>query len=499
MKAFFDDLRTQRIYRIAAGYLVSSWLVLQIASVITSALGLPSWTLKATLALLLMGFGAALLIGWRIDMRLARISPGQADQPSQQYQLIFLSLAGLSAVCGVALSISTFFDATQAAVKPAEAALQSPTATPEESSTPIPDIVLADGTRVSVGDQEILIADKGLGLRSIAGDGVSVLENRPDRIRLLISAGFSTYLIEGTDLKHLKPTPRRVLSPGEPEDFDNGAAEAFAAFRSGPALFAFYQGVDRNNLPADSLSGTSGFYLSIGVAESDDDGKTWVKKGQIIRSEKPKEWALDSHQWGRGIGLAGGVVDKSGKQYYIYYTNLSTTQGGAAGQIEAARCNLDDGPPLPGNWKKYYKGAFSEPGLGGKESPVIDVYASGHAGARYGRPVYSGSMQKYFMVFNVTQASEWGEDLPPKTSGIYLANSNDLTAWPTPSQVLAEYAQRVPGKSLAVAPTIVFDPGDKPAGWLLYAYTSKLTTSRSDLPGTPTYLVGRRIRFTENP
>ena len=104
----------------------------------------------------------------------------------------------MSAVCGIALGISTFFDATQAAVKPAEAALQSPTASPEESSTPIPDIVLADGTRVSAGDQEILIADKGLGLRSIAGEGVAVLEDRPDRIRLLISAGFSTYLIEQT-------------------------------------------------------------------------------------------------------------------------------------------------------------------------------------------------------------------------------------------------------------------------------------------------------------
>jgi hypothetical protein len=38
---------TQRIYRIAAGYLVSSCLILQIAAVLSSALSLPSWTLKA--------------------------------------------------------------------------------------------------------------------------------------------------------------------------------------------------------------------------------------------------------------------------------------------------------------------------------------------------------------------------------------------------------------------------------------------------------------------
>src|ERR1700737_1877072 len=40
------------------------------------------------------------------------------------------------------------------------------------------------------------------------------------------------------------------------------------------------------------------------------------------------------------------------------------------------RCTLDDGPPLPGNWKKYFQGAFTEPGLGGRETPIIDLYPS---------------------------------------------------------------------------------------------------------------------------
>ena len=53
MKAFLEELRTQHIYRIAAGYMVASWLILQIASLLCSALSLPNWTLKAILALLL--------------------------------------------------------------------------------------------------------------------------------------------------------------------------------------------------------------------------------------------------------------------------------------------------------------------------------------------------------------------------------------------------------------------------------------------------------------
>jgi hypothetical protein len=71
VKAFLEDLRTQHIYRIAAGYMVSSWLILQISSLLCSVLGLPNWTLKTILALLLVGFGAALIIGSRLDLRAA--------------------------------------------------------------------------------------------------------------------------------------------------------------------------------------------------------------------------------------------------------------------------------------------------------------------------------------------------------------------------------------------------------------------------------------------
>jgi len=74
VKAFLEEVRTQHIYRIAAGYMVSSWLILQITSLLCSALGLPNWTLKAILALLLVGFGAALIIGWRIDLRADRLA-----------------------------------------------------------------------------------------------------------------------------------------------------------------------------------------------------------------------------------------------------------------------------------------------------------------------------------------------------------------------------------------------------------------------------------------
>ncbi len=495
MKAFIEDLRTQRIYRIAAGYLVSSWLILQIAALLSSALGLPNWTLKAVLALLLVGLGAALIIGLRIDVRAARRASAETKRLPKRPHLIFLPIATLFIVVGGTLIVSLFLDANQAATPPDWALQSSGQAT--VSGTPIPDITLPDGVHVSLGAQEVLIGDNDLGLRSLASNGLAVIENRPGHIRFLAAAGFSTYLLEGTDFKHLNAAPRLVFGPGDPGDFDNGGAQVFAALRSGSSLFAFYQADDLEDLPMDAALGVSGFFLSIGVAESDDDAKTWVKKGQIVRSEKPKEWAFDPHQGGRGIGLAGGVADKNGKQFYIYYTNLSTPQGGTAGQIAVARCTLDKGPPLPGTWKKYYQGDFTEPGLGGKETPVIDVYSSGHAGARYGRAIYSNSLGKYVMVYNVTQGTEWEEDVAPQNSGIYIATSDDLITWSRRVKLVSNYAQRVLGKPLAVAPTLVFDPDGKASGWMIYAYSSKLATTRTSGVGTPTYMVGRRISLNK--
>jgi hypothetical protein len=140
-----------------------------------------------------------------------------------------------------------------------------------------------------------------------------------------------------------------VLGPGEPGTFDNAAADVFAVVKSGSIFYALYQASDGEGLPAATLTGYLGFYLSIGLTESDDHGYTWVKKDQIIKCEKPKEWAATPQQGVRGIGQPGGLADTNGKHFYIYYTDLSTSR---AGQINVARCSLDDGSPLPRKLEK---------------------------------------------------------------------------------------------------------------------------------------------------
>jgi hypothetical protein len=72
VKDFFQELRSKRIYRVAAGYIVSAWVILQVAAILSPSLELPSWTIKGVLDVLLLGFVAALLLGWHLDLRRAR-------------------------------------------------------------------------------------------------------------------------------------------------------------------------------------------------------------------------------------------------------------------------------------------------------------------------------------------------------------------------------------------------------------------------------------------
>ena len=99
------------------------------------------------------------------------------------------------------------------------------------------------------------------------------------------------------------------------------------------------------------------------------------------------------------------------------------------------------------------------------------------------------------MVFTINQAHEWQAGLPPRTSGIYLAVSDDLIKWSDQFKLVSGYAQRVLGKSIVLGPTIVFDQDDKASGWLTYGYSPKYSVGNLDNLGTPIYLVGRRITF----
>jgi TolB-like protein len=66
--SIYSELKRRNVFRVAAGYAVLAWLLMQIADVLMDTIGLPDIWGKAVLGLLLIGFLPALIFSWVYEM-----------------------------------------------------------------------------------------------------------------------------------------------------------------------------------------------------------------------------------------------------------------------------------------------------------------------------------------------------------------------------------------------------------------------------------------------
>jgi TolB-like protein/Flp pilus assembly protein TadD len=108
---FFCELRRRKVWRVAAGYGVVGWLIIQFATTVLPALTLPAWTARLVIVLVLAGFPIALILAWAFDVRSDGIvrtpetepaEPCPPSLPGRRRNIFTLALAGLliSAVIG---------------------------------------------------------------------------------------------------------------------------------------------------------------------------------------------------------------------------------------------------------------------------------------------------------------------------------------------------------------------------------------------------------------
>lgn len=121
---FFCELRRRKVYRVAAGYGVVGWLIIQFATTVLPVLTLPAWTARLVIVLVLAGFPIALILAWALDVspggvHIAREAIPAEDcppaLPSRRRNMLTLALIGLliSAVVG-------YFVLNRSAARPVE-------------------------------------------------------------------------------------------------------------------------------------------------------------------------------------------------------------------------------------------------------------------------------------------------------------------------------------------------------------------------------------------
>ena len=108
---FFCELKRRKVYRVAVGYGVAGWLIIQFATTVLPALTLPAWTARFAVVLVLAGFPIALILAWAFDVSpkgIRRTEAPKVDEacppalPGRRRNLATLALTGLlvSAVIG---------------------------------------------------------------------------------------------------------------------------------------------------------------------------------------------------------------------------------------------------------------------------------------------------------------------------------------------------------------------------------------------------------------
>jgi len=66
--SFINELKRRNVFRVGIAYLVTAWLLLQVADLVLDNVPAPSWVMQFFLLAAAIGFPVALLLAWAFEM-----------------------------------------------------------------------------------------------------------------------------------------------------------------------------------------------------------------------------------------------------------------------------------------------------------------------------------------------------------------------------------------------------------------------------------------------
>ena len=152
-------------------------------------------------------------------------------------------------------------------------------------------------------------------------------------------------------------------------------------------------------------------YFLLGLAVSYDKGLHWTDIGEIIRFNMP--FSYHGQPASGAIGDPPLVVSPDGKYFYIYF--LDWLKNGANTTASIARAPITEvlQDAFGGNvhfaapFKKYYLGAWDEPGIGGAST---DLIPEGHYGGG-NNVAYNSYIHRYMMLNSDSQNYSYAESI----------------------------------------------------------------------------------------
>jgi hypothetical protein len=190
---------------------------------------------------------------------------------------------------------------------------------------------------------------------NIADASFTAIQLPNGKFRGFTSAG-TTWAIDGNHPYDMGGAGVAVLKAGPPNTPDSCGQWIVHVELEGKTLY----GWDHNETACDY--GKFGqTHASMVMAISSDFGLTWKTEGPIVTGADPPADGKET-----GDSCANVVRGNDGYDYAWCLHNGGHSWDGGYGFF--ARAPTSD--PGPGQWKKYFNGSWSEPGVGGKSSPI---------------------------------------------------------------------------------------------------------------------------------
>ncbi len=191
------------------------------------------------------------------------------------------------------------------------------------------------------------------------------------------------------------------LGNTEPVHFDSEAHKPVwfeAVWRDDDGtLFMWY-----HNEPGGVCSNNKLTAPRIGAAISYDNGKTVQDLGMVLESGDPVDCDAKNGFFAGGHGDFSVIPDRERNYFYFFFTNyagLLEEQG-----VAVARMPFADRWQPAGTVRKYYRGAWEEPGQGGHMTPIFPAsvsWQSENTDSNWGASVHWNTfLGKYVVLLN---------------------------------------------------------------------------------------------------
>lgn len=196
--SFIAELRRRNVIRVAGLYLVSAWLLVQVAETLLPIFETPAWVLKALVVLLAIGFVPALVFSWAFELTPEGLKRERDVDRSQS--IVDHTARKLDVAVIVLLLLVGVLVVWRPGSDPA------PSSTSSASSTDASATVTAQSDDQTIQDKSIAVlpfadfsqgGDQGWFADGLTEEILNALARTPD---LLVSARTSSFKYKGSDL-----------------------------------------------------------------------------------------------------------------------------------------------------------------------------------------------------------------------------------------------------------------------------------------------------------